>query len=127
MVAIYAVSLSLVTGISLCAWLLVLLYFDPSHTGYIGPALFVLTFLVTLFGSLALIGYLMPLLKDKSPESRLATFIKYSGAATGLVGIVLVMQIVHVLTWWTALILCVIVGLLFLARRPKTDKAVSKK
>ena len=125
MVALYAVSLSIVTGISLTAWLLVLLYFDPLHTGYVGPTLFVVTLLITLFGGLTLIGYLMPILKDQTPERRLAVVLKYAGIVSVLVGILLIMQMFEVLTWWTALILCVILGLLLLARRQRGESGKS--
>jgi uncharacterized membrane protein YqgA involved in biofilm formation len=67
----------------------------------------------------------MPILKDQTPERRLAVVLKYAGIVSALVGILLIMQMFKVLTWWTALILCVILGLLLLARRQRGESGKS--
>ena len=106
----FLVGVATTTVLALVAWGMVLWYFDPTTVGLLGLILFLTSFTVALSGILTLTIYAY--FKATDPARRFWTALR-QGATLGLAGAgVLVLQLLHVASWWNLIMIIIAVGLL---------------
>ncbi|OGB73370.1 hypothetical protein A3K24_00630 [candidate division Kazan bacterium RIFCSPHIGHO2_01_FULL_44_14] len=105
----YLIGTAITTGLTIIAWSLVLIYFDPTTVGYVGLVLFLISLGVTMVGGFTLVLY--ALYTRLTGAKRFWTALRH-GALLGLAGIgVLILQWLNVLAWWN-IVMVVVIGLL---------------
>lgn len=110
----YLILMTLATVAAWISWAVVLHGVDPTRSGVVGFLLFYLTFIMAVFGTIAILGLLIRLWRSKGKlPSRIAIRSFRQGI---LLGILLTSSLLlfsqNWFRWWTMLLMVVIVALI---------------
>ncbi len=116
----YLITMGIATIVSSVSWLLVVFFLDP-QSGFVGVALFFVSFCLSMFGLASIAGYLLrKLFQRRETDFRLvAISFRQAGLLALLLGGSLFLQSQRLFTWWTALLLLLLVSIIeafFIAR-----------
>lgn len=97
---------SLVSGL---AWVLVVLFIDPTQGGWIGPTLFFVSLYAGVFGIFLLVGFFMRLLVHKSepPFHHVGISLRQSFWLATLLVLSLFLQWNGLFEWWIGVLLVI--------------------
>lgn len=119
----YIFFMLLSTALSWAAWLIVLLRIDPTQSGLWGFGLFYVTLFFGLAGTFSMIGLLVRVLVLKNELMFRLVFVSFRQSISYALLIVVALWLKghHLLSWWNAIILVLIltaIEYLYLALRP---------
>lgn len=122
----YLITMGIATAVALVSWSLVLIFFDPA-SGAIGRTLFFMSFFLSMFGILSVVGFFLRKVIQRSEAAfRLVAISFRQGALFALLltsSMILLSQ--RLFTWWTSSLLLIFVTLLeafFVARETNRSR-----
>ena len=102
------------TAIGWCAWFLVLMSIDPVEAGLVAYLMFYVSLVIGLSGLLTTVSTLVRVIRypDRDAEEIVHTSLRQGFLLTLLVVGSLILLSLELFTWWTLVLVVMIVGLL---------------